>query len=79
VRVVLGKAVPEIERQALIQKDLHAIFASRESFLPAFFLFYCQQGIPEAGGANDDRHLEREVTTPRAFVRIEQDISPIGT
>src|SRR5207248_8034143 len=32
VRVVLGKAVPEIERQTLIQKDLHAILASRESF-----------------------------------------------
>ena len=33
VRIVAGKAVPEVDRQALIQEDHpHAIFASRESF-----------------------------------------------
>lgn len=31
VGVVAGKAVPELEWQALIQQDLHAILASRES------------------------------------------------
>lgn len=32
VRFVGGKAVPEVDWQAFIQKNLHAIFASRESF-----------------------------------------------
>ena len=32
VRLMTGKAVPEIERQALIQQDLHTILASRASF-----------------------------------------------
>lgn len=32
VRIVMMKAVPEIEWEALIQQDFHAIRASRESF-----------------------------------------------
>ena len=32
VSIMVGKAVPEIEWQALIQQDLHAILASSESF-----------------------------------------------
>jgi hypothetical protein len=32
VRFIIRKAVPEIERQALIEQNLHAILASNESF-----------------------------------------------